>query len=86
MNQGNTAKSILIQPVSGKMEDVQPQRMLNWKYKNQRKKSIRSRRLKEQIKNNKSCAQFFRVENINFLQVIFSRIKKPAMKIAGFFS
>jgi len=37
MNQGNTAKSILIQPVSGKTEDVQPQRMLNWKYKNQRK-------------------------------------------------
>ena len=85
MNPANTVRFILIQPASGKTVNVQPQRTLNWKYKKQLK-SIRSKLQKEQVKNDNNSAQSYRGEDIKFLQVIYRRIKKPAISIAGFFS
>jgi hypothetical protein len=69
MNPANTARFILIQPVNGETVSVQPQRILNWKYKKQRK-SIRSKLLKEQVKNDNNSAQFCSGEDIKFLQII----------------
>ena len=69
MNPANTVRFILIQPASGKTVNVQPHRTLNWKYKKQRK-SIRSKLLKEQVKNDNNSASFCRGEDIKFLQVI----------------
>jgi ribosomal protein L14E/L6E/L27E len=86
MNPANTVRFILIQQASGKPVNVQPQRTLNWKYKKQRKKSIRSKLPKEQVKNDNNSASFCSGEDIKFLQVIFRKIKKPAISIAGFFS
>jgi hypothetical protein len=69
MNPANTVRFILIQPASGKTVNVQPRRTLNWKYWKQRK-SIRSKLLKEQVKNDNNSASFCRGEDIKFLQVI----------------
>jgi hypothetical protein len=72
MNPENTARFILIQPANGETVSVQPQRTLNWKYKNQHKKLIRLKLLKEQVKNDNNSAQLCSGEDIKFLyQVAF---------------